>query len=154
MNTTNHDDLALQALQVCLCLHARKGARAITQLFDHALSPVGLKATQLSLLMVVNARTPIRVGDLAAALVTDSTTVSRTLKPLIVRKLVTLQPLPDDKRVKQVALTDDGKAILDHAMPLWQTAQTRVARHLGGTMVQTLLPALDAAAGLSPGSNP
>ena len=153
MNTTNPDDLAIQALQVCLCLHARKGARAITQLFDHALSPVELKATQLSLLMVVNARTPIRVGDLATALVTDSTTVSRTLKPLIGRNLVTLQPHPDDKRVKQVALTDDGRVILDYAMPLWQAAQSRVARHLGSGVVQTLLPALDAAAALSPASS-
>ncbi len=153
MTAVNPNDLALQALQVCLCLHARKGARAITQLFDHALSPVGLKATQLSLLMVVNARNPIRIGDLAATLVTDSTTVSRTLKPLIGQNLLTVQPHPDDKRVKQVALTADGQVVLDHAMPLWQAAQTRVARHLGGAVVQTLLPTLDAAAALSPGAH-
>ena len=66
-------DLARQAAEVCLCFHARKGARAITQVFDHALSKTGLKATQLSLLMVVNAREPLTVGDLADALVTDST---------------------------------------------------------------------------------
>ncbi len=146
-------DLARQAAEVCLCFHARKGARAITQVFDHTLSKTGLKATQLSLLMVVNAREPLTVGDLADALVTDSTTVSRTLKPLIARHFLTTAASSADRRIKSVSLTNEGRRALESALPYWQKAQSHVARSLGGQSVQTLLAGLEAASRLGP-SNP
>lgn len=143
-------DWARQAVEVCLCFHARKGARAITQVFDHALASTGLKSTQLSLLMVLKAREPINIGDLADALVTNSTTVSRTIKPLLGRKLLTLSPNTDDRRIKDVSLTAEGRLTLEGALPHWQAAQSQVARNLGNTTVQALLPALEAASRLGP----
>jgi DNA-binding MarR family transcriptional regulator len=146
-------DLAKQAIQVCLCFHSRKGARAITQVFDRALAPSGLKATQLSLLMVVGARQPIKIGALADALVTDSTTVSRGIKPLLARNLLDIEQLSGDRRIKSLSLSSEGRRLLDLAMPLWQTAQTQVVRQLGNTTVQALLPGLEAASRLGP-ANP
>ncbi|NKB43604.1 MAG: MarR family transcriptional regulator [Alphaproteobacteria bacterium] len=143
-------ELALQAIEVCLCFHTRKASRAVTQVFDHILAPTGLKTTQLSLLMVVNARTPLRIGDLADALVSDSTTVSRTIKPLIKRGLLLETPDKRDRRVKLITLTDSGRAALERALPLWQTAQSQVAKGLGSGLVQNLLPALEAVAHLGP----
>ncbi len=141
-------DFARQALEVCLCFHTRKASRAITQVYDHALAPTGLKATQLSVLMVVNGQGPVSMGDLANALVSDATTVSRTLKPLLAEELVSLSPGVKDRRIKLVSLTGEGRRALDQALPLWQTAQTRVARQLSSPVVQALLPALESAAGL------
>lgn len=141
-------DLAAQAVEVCLCFHTRKASRAITQVFDHILAPAGLKATQLSLLMVVNASGPMRIGDLADALVSDSTTVSRTIKPLVKAELVALDANETDRRIKMIRLTRTGQSALERALPLWQTAQSHVAKQLGGGTVQTLLPALESAARL------
>ena len=142
--------LAQQAIQVCLCFHARKSARALSQVFDHALASTGLKATQVSLLMVVSAQEPIKIGDLADALVTDSTTVSRTLKPLLAKGLLDVSTAPKDRRTKIVRLSLAGRRMLDVALPLWQMAQTSAVRQLGGATVQTLLPGLEAAATLGP----
>lgn len=147
-------ELARQAVEVCLCFHARKASRAITQVFDHVLAATGLKTTQLSLLMVVNARESVRIGELADALVTDSTTVSRTIKPLIRGGLISETPDNRDRRVKVITVTDAGRTALDRAMPLWQAAQSQVAKQLGSGMVQFLLPALEAAAQLGPSDHP
>lgn len=141
-------ELAAQAVEVCLCFHTRKASRAITQVFDHILAPTGLKATQLSLLMVINARGPLKVGDLADALVSDSTTVSRTIKPLMKAALVSIEADESDRRIKRIGLTRSGLSALERALPLWQTAQSQIAKQLGGGTVQTLLPALEAAASL------
>lgn len=140
--------LATQATEVCLCFHARKASRAITQVFDHILVPTGLKATQLSLLMVVSAREPMRIGDLADALVSDSTTVSRTIKPLIRAGLIQVSIDSEDRRVKIINLSHSGHATLERALPFWQEAQSYIAKRLGGTIVQHLLPALESAAKL------
>lgn len=141
-------ELAAQAVSVCFCLHTRKAARAVTQVFDHALAPVDLKSTQLSLLMIVNEQGPLSVGQTAEALVTDSTTVSRNIRPLLAAGLIIQSTDAQDRRIKRLSLTQDGLSALEHALPLWQEAQTRVARSLGGVQVQKLLPGLEAAARL------
>lgn len=151
MDEPAKSEMAAQAVSVCLCFHTRKAARAITQVFDHALAGTGLKANQLNLLMVVNDRGATTIGQLAAAMATDSTTVSRNIKPLIADGLIIQTANPSDKRVKRLSLSEDGIAALELALPAWQEAQTKVARELGSVQVQSLLPGLDAASKLGPG---
>ncbi len=149
MSTPNQSgDLAKQALEVCICLQTRKASRSITQIFDQILAPVGVKATQLSLLMVAQARGPIAMCDLANALVTDATSLSRSLKPLLAKDMVSFTNSPNDRRVKLVSLTATGRLTLDQALPLWQKAQTLVVRQLSSAVVQSLLPVLESAAQL------
>ena len=71
-----HLDVAL-----CTCANLRKATRVITQAFDAALQPTGLKATQFTVLATL-----ARQGDgpltlLAESLVMDRTTLTRNLKP-------------------------------------------------------------------------
>jgi DNA-binding MarR family transcriptional regulator len=143
-------DFAAQAAEVCLCLHVRRASRAITQVFDLHLTGTGLKATQINLLMAVNALRSPTVGRLADALATDSTTLTRTLKPLVRDGLVTLSPDSSDRRSKRVVLSADGLAALERAMPAWQTAQSAVASQLGSSAIQGILPVLERSAGLIP----
>ncbi|MEQ8508114.1 MAG: MarR family winged helix-turn-helix transcriptional regulator [Rhodospirillaceae bacterium] len=149
-DNTPKSDLALQAIEVCLCFHTRKASRAITQIFDKLLAPTGLKATQLSLLMVVNSRGPIRIGELSDALVSDSTTLSRTIKPLLKSGFISQSPSSEDGRIKLIELTAEGAVALDQALPLWQQAQSLVAKKLGGETVQNMLTALEKASYLGP----
>ncbi|MBH96306.1 MAG: MarR family transcriptional regulator, partial [Gammaproteobacteria bacterium] len=46
-------DTDFRRLQNCACFNVRKTSRMITQLFDHALKPSGIKATQFTLLAVL-----------------------------------------------------------------------------------------------------
>jgi len=61
----------------------RRAARAVTQLYDAALRPSGLRITQFTLLQVLaTAGAPVTQGALGDFLAVDSTTLSRTLRPL------------------------------------------------------------------------
>lgn len=70
----------------CACASVRRLARAMTQVYDRALRPCGLKTAQFTLLQALEEVGPVTQGRLGHALALDSTTLSRTLKPLEDRK--------------------------------------------------------------------
>src|SRR5438105_10195832 len=72
----------------CLCLHLQRAARAVARRFDAVLRPLGLTSGQFSLLMSLNRAQPPSLGDVAAVLAMDRTTVTANLKPLVRRGLV------------------------------------------------------------------
>lgn len=123
--------LAAQEIANCTCLRLRKTARRITQIYDQMLEPAELTLTQFSLIAHLYAAEGLSVGDLAEALDTDPTTLTRNLKPLIDRQLVKVHQDQDDRRRRAIVLTPAGRSLLPVAYPLWQKAQTHVAHLLG-----------------------
>ena len=114
----------------CACSRLRRAARAITQLYDDALMPTGLRVTQLSLLRTLQRQGPLRIGQLATANLLDRTALSRNLDPLAARKLVAILR-GRDARTREVTLTRQGAAALASAAPLWDSAQRDVTRRIG-----------------------
>jgi DNA-binding MarR family transcriptional regulator len=114
----------------CACSRLRRAARAVTQLYDDALEPVGLRVTQLSLLRTLQRQGTLRIGELAAQNLLDRTALSRNLDPLVARKLVAIVP-GHDARTREVTLTRQGTAAIAAAAPHWERAQKEVARHIG-----------------------
>ena len=55
----------------------------VTQLFDAALAPSGLKATQFTLLVTSRLSGEATINGLAQRMAMDRTTLSRNLKPLV-----------------------------------------------------------------------
>ena len=122
----------------CTCLRARRLARRITQVYDHALAPCGLRVTQFSLLTCLRRGGSMAMGSLAAALDMDRTTLTRNLKPLLEMGLVSLERSPVDARQREVRLTDEGRARRDEAKRLWRRAQDHVNRIVGEPRVASL----------------
>ncbi len=114
----------------CTCFNLRKAARAVTQTYDKAMKPSGLRATQFSLLTVVSKRGRVGIKDLAKALVMDRTTLGRNLKVLSDRGLLEIGE-GNDRRYRPITITARGQEALDLALPLWEQAQTRMANGLG-----------------------
>lgn len=131
----------------CACFAVRRAARSVTQLYDEALRPTGLRATQLSILAAIRALAPVAVSRLASVTGTDRTTMSRNLHPLEADRLVRIGGT-SDRRVRLVRLTAKGERKLRSALPLWQRAQDRVASELGEKRLRRLLRDLEAAASL------
>lgn len=125
-DSRQHDlDVAL-----CTCANLRKATRVITQAFDAALQPAGLKATQFTVLATL-----ARQGDgpltlLADALVMDRTTLTRNLKPLVRKGLVRIDH-EEDQRVRKVVLTDAGRTQFEAALARWKQTQARIQQQLG-----------------------
>ena len=132
-----------QATKTCACANLRKAARAVTQLYDEALRPAGVLATQLPLLMTTRQFEPVTVNQLAEATVMDRTTLTRNLRPLQRDGLIRIAP-GKDRRVREVSLTRKGHTALAQAYPLWQAVQARVAERMGAERLQHLVAELTA----------
>lgn len=56
---------------------------------------------------------PARVGDVAENIISDASTVSRQVSHLTALGLLEKVPDPQDRRAQLVALSDEGRALLD-----------------------------------------
>jgi DNA-binding MarR family transcriptional regulator len=122
----------------CVCFNLRKVARAVTQLYDEALRPAGLRVTQFSLLVAVRRLEPVSVTPLADLTVMDRTTLARNLELLERQGLIEIA-FGRDRRTRIVTITAQGNAALAEALPLWQKVQTRVVDALGERRWSTML---------------
>ena len=116
--------------ETCVCFHLRRSARAVTQFYDHILAPVGLKATQHTLLTVIRRTGGVSFTRLAELLGMDRTTLTRNLAPLVRDGLAKIES-GSDRRVRMVRLTRQGERKLEQAEPLWATAHKRITGGLG-----------------------
>lgn len=135
---------ALNDVRHCTCFNLRKATRAVTQLYDDALRPTGLRITQFSLLVVIHFAGKATITDLAEMAVMDRTTLKRNLEVLEQEGLVRIRPGPD-ARVRQVRLTPAAREKLEQALPYWAKAQARMAAGLGQGRSQRFLGDLSAA---------
>jgi DNA-binding MarR family transcriptional regulator len=136
----------------CTCFKLRSLSRRVTQLYDRVLAPSGLKVTQYSL--IANARrregaNPPTVTELAQKLVTDRTTLTRNLSPLVDAGFVRVASGADG-RSKAVIVTAKGEAAYQAARPLWSTAQGYMRERVGESdlaalheLIDSILPELD-----------
>ena len=91
----------------CLCLHVQRAARALARRFDEALRPVDLTNGQYSLLMSLNRPEPPSIGEVAALLAMDRTTLTAALKPIERRGLVKVSVDDADRRSRRLGLRWD-----------------------------------------------
>jgi DNA-binding MarR family transcriptional regulator len=133
----------VQVHTTCGCEGTRRTARALTQLYEEALAPSGLRATQLPILVALGAAGPLPVTRLAGALAIDRTTLTRNLKGLEERCLVDVVPA-DDGRVRVVTLTPSGRRLLQESIGLWSQAQASVEERFGKARLEHLVSELSA----------
>lgn len=126
----------------------RRAARRLGRFYDDVLAPSGLKGTQFGLLFQIHVSNQPAMGAIAEALILDLSALGHTLKPLIRDGYVETFADKDDRRVKRVRLTRQGKAKVEEAMELWSTAQRRFEDMVGKDEAANLRAALDAVADL------
>ena len=143
-NKSSHLRKYLEPAQGCVCFNIRKSARAITQLYEEALRPTGLRATQFTLLVATRVMGTVTISDLAKGLVMDRTTLTRNMKPLEKKGFIRILPGQEDRREREVTLTLAGQEILSAALPLWKTVQQSVVESLGHNRVTRLMKDLSA----------
>jgi len=114
----------------CIGFNLRKATRAVTQLYDEVLRPTGIRGTQYSLLVVLKIVGPVLVTDLAEKIVMDRTTLTRNLEVMEKQGLVSVAP-GEDRRTRQVTISETGAKVLSEAYPLWQQAQAKLKANLG-----------------------
>jgi DNA-binding MarR family transcriptional regulator len=98
----------------CNCLSLRQATRRVTQLYDQALAPLDLRATQFALLRAIERRGPIALNPLAEEMVLDRATLGHNVRPLEARGLVRLA-VGKDRRSREVSVTRAGRATIAEA---------------------------------------
>ena len=131
----------------CACTRVRRAARALTDLYDAALEPVGLKVTQFSLLRTIQRMDPVNISLLAEEMSLDRSTLGRNLRVLERMQLVDVSEA-EDLRARTVVLTARAERLLEKALPLWEATQRQVGRLLGGSEVERLFDVLERIEGL------
>lgn len=126
----------------CTCFQLRHLTRKASTLYDEALRPLRLTSAQFSLLAVIDSSSEpgkgLTIGALARRAGLDATTLNRNLKPLESAGYVMTSQSTLDRRRRLVVLSDDGRAILDQAAPLWKSAQGEFRNRLGVEAMDTL----------------
>src|SRR5262245_50727263 len=132
----------------CACANLRREARAVSQLYDEELRGTGLTITQFTLLqtlLLAGEVTQKRLGDI---LVLDSTTLTRTLRPLERNRWIERRD-GRDRRSRQIVLTSAGRSRFQRALPALNRAQERVRRRVGRRQWAKLMKELSRVAEVS-----
>jgi DNA-binding MarR family transcriptional regulator len=125
---------------LCCATAMRKASRRLTQLYDSALMPSGLRSTQYAILTELGrrAKVPPTLQELADALVMDRSALGHTVRPLERDGLLALEAGEQDRRRRHILLTAAGKAKLREARRHWAGAQRRFHKVFGAADAQAL----------------
>jgi len=126
----------------CSCATLRRADRAVIALYDGELRRTGFRTTQFTLLQAIHRSGEVIQGRLGEMLALDSTTLTRSLAPLIRRGLIAARP-GMDRRQRLLRLRPKGVSEMRSLTPHWERAQRRLRRALGVADWKTLHALLD-----------
>jgi DNA-binding MarR family transcriptional regulator len=116
--------------------------RVLSRLFDDSLAPLGVRASQLTVLALLGAMEGLRGADVARYLEMDKSTVSRVLALMRTRGWIEESAGPT-KGSRSIDVTAEGRALLSDTLPLWRSAVVGARKTLGEESVEALRGAAD-----------
>ncbi len=136
--------IAEESSACCVALRARRMSRIITRIYDDAMRPLGLTASQFTLLTAVAQQDGITAAEIGFDLDIEKSTLSRNLKRLVSLRHIKMDP-PAGRRGRGLHLSLLGEEAIRSAFPVWRNTQERVETALGnessGTFDRLLLSA-------------
>jgi len=116
----------------CVALRVRRMSRIITRIYDEALRPLKLTASQFTLLTAIAQQDGITAAEIGAALDIEKSTLSRNLKRLEALGYMSMDP-PAGRHGRGLHLSETGRVAILTAFPIWKETQARVAEVLGNS---------------------
>ena len=138
-------ELDMSAMENCVCFNLRWVTRVVTQFFDAEMRRHGIRPTQRSILLALNARGSWSMAELSDWLGMDRTTLVRNLRPLQRDGFVKAVGGGRGNRV-ELTITTKGRNQVEKLRPAWQAAQSAVVKTLGEKRWSAILSDLETAA--------
>ena len=116
--------------RTCIAVRLRLLNRVVTNLYDDALRPLGMRVSQLNILVAtakLGLAQPAKVCDL---LQLDTSTLSRNVGRMRAHGWLEVVP-GEDARAQPFRLTAQGRRLLERAVPAWERAQQQAEELLG-----------------------
>jgi DNA-binding MarR family transcriptional regulator len=139
--SANIADIAEMTAGSCVATRVRQLSRIVTRVYDDAMRPLGITASQYTLLAQLAARDAITAVEIGHELDIEKSTLSRNLKRLLALGHINMDP-PAGRRGRGLHLTGKGQTVLKDAFPIWQDAQKRTVSAMGAesrNMLDSLL---------------
>lgn len=115
--------------------------RSVSQIYDAKFKDLGVRASQGMLLIAIGGLGSPGIGELAEEVSLDPTTLTRNLKPLARSGLVSVV-VGDDRRRREVHLTDTGEKLAVELAIRWNSIQYDLANTFGAPWSKSLETAL------------
>ena len=116
--------------RTCIAVRLRLLNRVVTNLYDDALRPLGLKVSQLNILIVTARLGLARPAQVCKILQLDTSTLSRNVERM--RAHGWLEVVAEkDARAQPFRLTAQGKRLIERAIPAWEKAQHQASELVG-----------------------
>ncbi len=141
-STTEFDRSIDMIASECIALRMRMLNRVISKLYDDALRPLGLKGSQMTILVAAQKVGIVRPNELAEHLQLDVSTLSRNAERMKTRGWLEVVP-DEDGRAQPFRLTAKGRRLLESAIPKWLEAQQKAKQMLGEDAVDLVRSAAD-----------
>jgi DNA-binding MarR family transcriptional regulator len=116
--------------RTCIAVRLRLLNRVVTRFYDDALRPLGLKVSQLNILIVTARLGLARPAQVCSILQLDTSTLSRNVKPMQTHGWLEVVP-DEDARTQPFRLTPQGERLIEKAIPAWEEAQRQATELLG-----------------------
>jgi DNA-binding MarR family transcriptional regulator len=108
--------------RTCIAVRLRLLNRVVTNYYDDALRPLGLKVSQLNILVVTAKLGVAHPAKVCEILQLDTSTLSRNVDRM--RANGWLETVPgEDARTQPFRLTAQGKRLIERSVPAWEEAQ-------------------------------
>jgi DNA-binding MarR family transcriptional regulator len=133
----NISEIAEATRTTCLATRVRQLSRIITRVYDDALRPLKITASQFTLLTQLAQQDGITAVEIGFTLDIEKSTLSRNLKRLLALNLIIMDP-PAGRRGRGLHLTPSGQAVIKDAYPVWVEAQRRAHAVMGTDSRATL----------------
>ena len=121
----------------CIAVRMRMLNRVVTNIYDDALRPLGVKVSQMNILVAAGKMGTARPAEVCERLHLDVSTLSRNVERMKSRGW--LEVIPDeDGRAQPFRLTNEGSKLLERSAPAWKKAQKQAKALLGDGIVDLL----------------
>ena len=121
----------------CVAVRLRLVNRLVTRLYDNALRPLGVKASQLNILVVTARLGLARPAKVCEILLLDPSTLSRNVERMRANGWLEVVT-EEDARAQPFRLTGAGKQLIEKTLPAWQKAQRQTEELLGREAIAML----------------
>lgn len=123
--------------KTCIAVRLRLLNRVITGIYDSALRDLGVKISQLNILVVAAKLGIARPAQVCEILQLDTSTLSRNVERMKAKGWLRVVP-DEDARAQPFELTAQGRKLLERAIPAWEEAQKVASELLGESGLEVL----------------
>jgi DNA-binding MarR family transcriptional regulator len=119
-----------QIASSCIAGRLRLLNRVVTNLYDDALRPIGIRLSQGNVLAVTAKLGVARPAEVCDILELDTSTLSRTVDRMVEHGWLEIVP-DEDGRFQPFRLTEQGRRLMEKSVPAWEQAQAQATKLLG-----------------------